>query len=461
MIVRLSSSATGGAASTPAGVRAVPASGEVALKWAPVFEAVTYSVKRAATFGGTYSVIASGLTSPTFTDTGLTNGTPGYYVVTATNAGGESLPSSPLCVVPAAPVVLDNADVSGATLTGAWTVSTSTPGYYGTNFIHDANTGATGGKSVRFTPTLPVAGAYDVYFRWPAAGNRATNTPIEIVHTEGTHALTLNQQLTSNTWVLLGTFNFAAGTSGSLAVKNDGANGFVIADAVRFELTRPRPPAGLTATTGVAPVLLAWTARPGAVSYTVKRALSPSGPFVPIASGLTTPSHDDTTASANTVYYYTVSSVNAGGESADSVPIPGAAELQVVTDNAHAAGVTLTGAWTASSSGDGYYGANYLHDGNTGATGGKAVTFAPVIPLAGRYHVYLRWAANKKRASNVPVDITHFAGTATTSVNQRNCIGVWTLLGTYDFAAGPAPVTIRNDGANGYVVADAVKLVLD
>ncbi|HYD85156.1 MAG TPA: hypothetical protein VEA63_13920, partial [Opitutus sp.] len=75
-VVRLSTISTGGVASTPHGLRAAPASGQIVLKWAPVFEAATYSVKRAASLNGPYSTIASGLTSPTFTDTGRTNGTP-------------------------------------------------------------------------------------------------------------------------------------------------------------------------------------------------------------------------------------------------------------------------------------------------------------------------------------------------------------------------------------------------
>jgi fibronectin type 3 domain-containing protein len=46
-------------------------------------------VKRATVSGGPYTTVASP-TSTTFTNTGLTNGTTYYYVVTAVNGGGES-----------------------------------------------------------------------------------------------------------------------------------------------------------------------------------------------------------------------------------------------------------------------------------------------------------------------------------------------------------------------------------
>lgn len=318
-IVRLSPLGSGGAASAPTGLRAAPDNGSITLKWAPVGEATSYTVRCAATVGGPYSVVVSGLTTTSYTHSGLTNGSIGYYTVTATSGGGESAATRPLGVVPFAPLLVDNAD-SNAVRTGTWTTSTSTAGYYGTNFLHDGNTGSTGGKKVTFTPTVATAGDYDVYVRWAANTNRATNTPVDIVASDGPHSLTFNQKLNSNVWVLAGTFHFNTGTSGSVVIRNDGADGYVIADAVRFELTRPRPPTGLAVTVGSSSFDLTWNAVTGGGTYSVKRAVA-GGSYLVIASGLTSTSYSDTSITPGTVYHYAVSCTHAGGESSDSAPV--------------------------------------------------------------------------------------------------------------------------------------------
>jgi fibronectin type 3 domain-containing protein len=64
----------------------------VNVSWAPVQFAQSYSVARSTTLNGSYLPVASGLTSPTFTDTNAPSaGNQGYfYRVTATNVGGTS-----------------------------------------------------------------------------------------------------------------------------------------------------------------------------------------------------------------------------------------------------------------------------------------------------------------------------------------------------------------------------------
>ena len=131
-------------------------------------------------------------------------------------------------------IIVDNSDAAGVTFTGAWIASSATTGYYGTNYHHD-NFTLPGTKSVRFTPTLPQAGTYEVFTRWTAHTNRASNVRYDIVHATGTATAPLMNQRTSNgVWVSLGTYQFAAGTAGSVLVLNDAANGYVIADAVKF-----------------------------------------------------------------------------------------------------------------------------------------------------------------------------------------------------------------------------------
>ena len=129
---------------------------------------------------------------------------------------------------------------------------------------------------------------------------------------------------------------------------------------------------------------------------------------------------------------------------------------ETIIDNTDASAVTITGAWTASSSVTGYHGPNYLHDSNAGQ-GTKEVFFrlAPASP--GLCRVYLRWTADSNRASNVPVTIRHAKGVTNYTINQRTMGGRWNVLGIHSFSGGAGEgLTIKTTGANGYVVVDAV-----
>jgi hypothetical protein len=65
-------------------------------------------------------------------------------------------------------------------------------------------------------------------------------------------------------------------------------------------------------------VSLTWTAAAGATSYNVKRATVSGGPYVTVASGVTSTAYTNTGLTNGTTYHYVVSAVNAGGEGANS-----------------------------------------------------------------------------------------------------------------------------------------------
>jgi mannan endo-1,4-beta-mannosidase len=73
----------------PTGVIATSGDTSVTIGWTAVAGALRYSVKRSAVSGGPYTTIATQVSSPPYTDTGLTNGTPYYYVLSASSPGGE------------------------------------------------------------------------------------------------------------------------------------------------------------------------------------------------------------------------------------------------------------------------------------------------------------------------------------------------------------------------------------
>ena len=72
----------------PANVTASAGNTQVTLGWSASTGATSYNVKRSTTSGGPYTTIASPAT-PGYTNTGLTNGTTYFYVVTAVNGSGE------------------------------------------------------------------------------------------------------------------------------------------------------------------------------------------------------------------------------------------------------------------------------------------------------------------------------------------------------------------------------------
>jgi len=89
-----------GAPLPPTDLSAAPGNAQVTLSWTASAGATSYNVKRATTSGGPYTPVATGVTTTTHTDTGLTNGTPYYYVVSAVNGYGESGNSSEVFATP-------------------------------------------------------------------------------------------------------------------------------------------------------------------------------------------------------------------------------------------------------------------------------------------------------------------------------------------------------------------------
>ena len=153
--------------------------------------------------------------------------------------GGPIDPVDPVDPLPEPPsIVVDNTDTSLVTITGSWTSGNSTPGFYGTNYIHDGNTGQ-GIKQVFFHIPPGVTGLQRVYLRWTENPNRATNAPVEIIHRDGTSALAVNQRADGSKWNLLGMCTFTGASTEGLVIKTTGANGYVIADSVGFTPVDP------------------------------------------------------------------------------------------------------------------------------------------------------------------------------------------------------------------------------
>jgi O-glycosyl hydrolase len=157
----------------------------------------------------------------------LTDRAGGTYVIAD---AVKFLASSPLTEV-----VVDNI---AATVTGAWSVSTSRPNYYGTNYLFRTS-GGTGSNWVRWTPDLAESGRYFVYCRLPdGATNRAPDAAFAVTSVSGTHTAYVDERKSSSgEYVSLGSFNFAAGTSGYVTLSDQATGTYLIADAIKFVRT--------------------------------------------------------------------------------------------------------------------------------------------------------------------------------------------------------------------------------
>jgi fibronectin type 3 domain-containing protein len=78
-------------------VIATPAVGGITLRWTAGFAATSYTIRRVIA-GHASTIVASGITATTFTVRLDTSGADASYVVTAVNAAGESLTSTPMHV---------------------------------------------------------------------------------------------------------------------------------------------------------------------------------------------------------------------------------------------------------------------------------------------------------------------------------------------------------------------------
>ena len=114
----------------PWNLTATPGNGQVSLSWNAVTGTDSYNVKRSLVNGGPYTTITN-LTGTSLTDTGLVNGTPYYYVVSATNIVGESANSAQATATPSQSP--PNFSAGGVSMTGG-KISLVATGALGTTY---------------------------------------------------------------------------------------------------------------------------------------------------------------------------------------------------------------------------------------------------------------------------------------------------------------------------------------
>jgi fibronectin type 3 domain-containing protein len=139
----------------PTNLSANAGNAQVSLTWTASPGAASYNMYRSTTNGGPYAKIASGIVSTNTTDTGVTNGTTYYYVVTAVNTGGESGYSGQASATPQAPLP----QLSILSGTNGLTVSWANGNLQSTTNLSPASwqivTTTNGQTSILVSPALP------------------------------------------------------------------------------------------------------------------------------------------------------------------------------------------------------------------------------------------------------------------------------------------------------------------
>jgi fibronectin type 3 domain-containing protein len=191
--------------SAPIGVTAPPGNAQVSLSWNASSGATSYHVKRATVTGGPYTQVAAP-SATNDTDTGLTNGTAYFYVISALNSAGESgnsaeVSATPVLPVPATPTGL-TATAGNAQVSLSWIASsgaatynvkrgTVTGGPYTTvaspTATNDADTGRTNGTTYFY-----VVSAVN------AAGESANSTQVSATPTSTTTTVSVTVDVRSN-----------------------------------------------------------------------------------------------------------------------------------------------------------------------------------------------------------------------------------------------------------------------
>ena len=329
---------------------------QVALTWNAVPNAMGYVVRSGSVSGGPYTTLASGLSTPGFTQSNLPSGIANYYVVTAINAFGEGPNSvevsASALATPGAPVgvtimagngtaILSWINSGDATSYNVYRSNSSGTDYtlLSTGLTASAycDTGLINGSTYYYVVTGINPGGEGPYSAEASANPTSAPVITSATTANGTYGSAFTYQITAsnvptsfgatglpsglgvnaNTGFISGTPLGTGTYYATIGASNAGGTGSATL-AISVRAVVPSTPTGLTASRGDTTVVLSWTVSVGAASYNVKRSLTNGSGYTVIASNVTSLNFNNTSLTNGTTYYYVVSAVNSAGESANS-----------------------------------------------------------------------------------------------------------------------------------------------
>jgi hypothetical protein len=325
---------------------------QVVLYWTASTGATSNNVWRSTASGGPYTNVATVGATTTYADTGVVDGTPYYYEVSALNGFGQSANSSEVEAIPNNPLSGTIIGTSGSWDNEGNTITNVFDGNLNTFFDGPDSTGDWVGldfgpgvsnviNQIAYCPRINYASRME---GGEFQGSSVSNFSSGVVTLFTTSTTTPPAQS-------IFTFQPITNFTAFRYVRYLGpANGNCNVAEVKFfgnsyEASLPAVPTNLTATAGNAQVILSWTASSNATSYNVERSITSGSGFVTIASPATT-NYTDTAVTNGTIYYYVVSAVNGIGVSANSVQAAAQpVSLSPPTMNFGVAGTQLQLSW--------------------------------------------------------------------------------------------------------------------
>jgi predicted CXXCH cytochrome family protein len=406
-------------------------------------------------------------------------------------------------------------DNPAGTFTGNWPTSSWAPGYYGSDYAYH-DTGA-GSDTFTWTPAISTPGTYTVYARWTQDPTRAPDAAYTIYHDGGAAVVTVNQRANGGTWYLLGAYAFDGIGDKVELVQNP--NGYVIADAVLFESGGPGTYApnisGDNATygfyvtghkidclschdaakrhidgehrtydAGVTDYSNSYRLKDinGQPAMNVPRPLYGAG-VLPIlhkddftlcfdchnAEDVLTNAwsvvgktnfwnDDDNDQNSHNIHL----GISTNHFDSDWDGTTDSAESCVACHNVHGSpsramirhGELISAPGTTNKVPALNFA--YLTPSPPGPTATATWTFN--VALDGDYKVYAWWKATTNRATDAPFTVNYSGGSQTVRVNQQANGSQWNELGTFSFITTAAGSVVLGNDADGYVIADAIKV---